>query len=191
MTKKKMSPGMKYGLGLLAGVAVLGVAAVAFADDEPSGSGGDEPSGSGGDGSSTPAGGGDSTPRRSSTPRATPPPNLSGDPKGYNATMFGTPGAVRSAFETLGYSTPNVANLGPSTRSFQADYTAVSRGFTLGKLSLPNAPAVSALVRGQLEVDGDPGPNTLRALEIALLIKQSGALWYPLVSQARALATSS
>lgn len=184
----RLSTGAKIGLGLLAGTVIVGVAAAALAGDDEgssSGSGSSGGSGSGDSGTTLPprdgggSGGGGS-------PRPSPPPNVSGDPKGFNTAMLGTPAKVRSAYETLGYSTPNASNLGPSTRSFQADYNAVSKAFAAGTLTLPNAPAVAELVRGTLAVDGDPGTNTLRALEIALLIKQSGALWYPLVTQARA-----
>lgn len=135
----QLTPGIKVGLGLLAAVVVVGVAAVALADD---------------------------------------------DPKGFNSALLGTPADIQRGYATLGYNTPSAASLGPSTRSFQVDYNAVSKAFADGVLTLPQAPAVAALVRGALVVDSDPGPNTLRALEIALLVRQSGARWYPLAAEA-------
>lgn len=119
---------------------------------------------------------------------SSPPPNVSGDPAGYNTQMFPASSAVRSGFQSLGYSTrTDPVGVHPSTRAFQEDYNAIAAGLASGAVVPPAevAPAVVALFRGHLDTDGIAGRYTLRALEIALMYLQAGGRWYPLVQQAK------
>lgn len=106
------------------------------------------------------------------------PPNFSGDPAGYNTELFPGPTPIRVALNTLGY---NIAYTGgelapngtpnSEVQRFQSDYNKVVRGIDVGKVKLPTSvpqPKRLKVLRGLLVVDGIPGKNSLKALEIAL-----------------------
>lgn len=91
------------------------------------------------------------------------PPNMTGNPQGYNTTMFPGFPQVHQAFESLGYS------VGPDTgkhprqggvTQFQKDWNAVSRASKSGKI-----PSYEYII-GELDEGEKAGKNTLRALEI-------------------------
>lgn len=122
------------------------------------------------------------------------PPNISGDPEGYNTTRFPSPGPVRMALITMGYKVEaNDETLVPNNkpnaevRRFQTDWNRVIRGIDSGKVKLPdiNEPQLKHY-RGLLDEDGIPGKNTLNALEIVwtLMLRHVFTLrWSQLVGQ--------
>lgn len=123
-----------------------------------------------------------------------PPPNISGDPEGYNTKIFASPFPVRQAMAVLGYDVAyfdgdgkpiETAAPGPQVRNFSQDYNRVSSAVTAGKVSVPGD-AVSkptGVIAKPLDV---PGETFLRALEIAYLNQQNkGIGWTGLVSEAK------
>jgi hypothetical protein len=105
------------------------------------------------------------------------PPNISGDPMGYNTKVWPSPGPVRLALKAAGYEVPYSTEplTNPSkpvdeqVRLFQRDWNRVINGIDSGKVKLPSDPADPSLIRslrGLLDDDGVPGKNTLNALEI-------------------------
>ena len=105
------------------------------------------------------------------------PPNISGDPAGYNTKVWPSPGPVRLAMKAAGYdvaySTEPLTNpANPNNeqvRRFQREWNRVIKGIDAGKVKLPSDPADGSLIRnlrGLLDDDGVPGKNTLNALEI-------------------------
>jgi hypothetical protein len=105
------------------------------------------------------------------------PPNVSGDPEGYNTQRYPHPGAVRLTMTGLGYKVEyNGETLVPNNQphpqvtKFQNDWNRVIRGLDSGKVKFPTSvsdPSKIAAFRGLVDVDGIPGKNTLNAMEIA------------------------
>jgi len=99
------------------------------------------------------------------------PPNISGDPEGYNTELYGDPHPVRMGLAYLGYdialntepvgsqSSPNAAAL-----QFQKDY---NKGAGDG-LQMTQGPLSGQPITGHLKEDGWPGDDTLNALELAV-----------------------
>lgn len=125
------------------------------------------------------------TPGPSPTPVAPKPPNISGDPQGYNTQMFPDSQAVRSIFEQMRYVDDLPPESPPSkqtVRNFQQHWNALTNAVAAGKLSQYKGLNQFDNLRGTLSVDGIPGPNTLRALEIAYLFQSSNPQtvgWFP------------
>jgi hypothetical protein len=104
------------------------------------------------------------------------PPNISGDPQGYNTTRFTSPAPVRLTLIFLGFKVEsNDQTLVPNNKPhpevsrFQREWNRVIRGIDAGKVVVPanmDDPLLKNL-RGLLDEDGIPGKNTLNALEIA------------------------
>lgn len=104
------------------------------------------------------------------------PPNISGDPQGYNTTRFESPAPVRLTLIFLGFKVEsNDETLVPNNQPngevmrFQREWNRVIRGIDSGKVKFPagmDDPLLKNL-RGVLTEDGIPGKNTLNALEIA------------------------
>jgi hypothetical protein len=128
----------------------------------------------GADGKDRPSGGGGGS---SKGGRATgKPPNISGDPQGYNTTRFTSPAPVRLTLIFLGFKVEsNDQTLVPNNKPhpevsrFQREWNRVIRGIDAGKVVFPanmDDPLLKNL-RGLLDEDGIPGKNTLNALEIA------------------------
>ena len=124
------------------------------------------------------------------------PPNISGDPAGYNTTQFPGPGPIRLAMLSQGYKvSANDRPLNPDDESnphvmkLQSDWNKVIRGLDSGRVKLPKGasqPKLFKHFKGILKVDGIPGKNTLNALEIILTNYTKNALfWNKLRSQAR------
>ena len=88
------------------------------------------------------------------------PPNTSGDPKGYNATLFPNFRSVRKALRRLGYKTSMANAKAPASivRHFQRDYNHCSI----------DAHPSWGVVRIDGKIDGKDGRHPLNALEIAL-----------------------
>ncbi len=91
------------------------------------------------------------------------PPNISGDPKGYNSQMWEGLENVAHAFRFLGYQGSDGIGI---TRQFQGDWNRVSQRVATN----PNFQAFdwNHVPQGNVIVDGDPGPQTLNALEVAI-----------------------
>ena len=93
------------------------------------------------------------------------PPNISNDPSGYNTRLFQNENDVAKALEYLGYRSPDGNAM---IRRFQRHWNLVSS-------RLAYAPALYASVQfahepiGNLQVDGDIGPNVLNGIEIAIV----------------------
>lgn len=104
------------------------------------------------------------------------PPNISGDPQGYNTTRFSSPAPVRLTMIFLGFKVEHndqtlVPNNqpNPEVMRFQREWNRVIRGIDSGRVKFPadmDDPLLKNL-RGVLTEDGIPGKNTLNALEIA------------------------
>jgi hypothetical protein len=118
-----------------------------------------------------PASGGTSGSRGGGT--ASNPPNISGDPKGYNSAMWQTPRNVREILKMLGYSitvndTPVKNNA--AARKFQGHYNLASKGGMTEQV--PGGPAAALVQPGTLSAtgtvleDGTMGKHSLNALEI-------------------------
>ncbi len=93
------------------------------------------------------------------------PPNISGGPGGYNSQLFGDESDVARALQYLGYLSPDGNAM---IRRFQRHWNLVISRIALvpdryRSISFPHVP------EGNLQVDGDIGPNTLNALEIAMV----------------------
>ena len=105
-------------------------------------------------------------------PPAGNPPNTSGDPAGYNTSMFTGTVSVRQWFITQGYGvTLNDSPLAKNgkVKQFQRDYNKVAKRVG-GNM-------------GQLKVDGTAGVNTLNALEISWsMVNSMGMAWGNIVS---------
>ncbi|MCA9686020.1 MAG: hypothetical protein KC457_27860 [Myxococcales bacterium] len=105
------------------------------------------------------------------------PPNMSGNPEGYNTKLFPSPLAVRIAMKALGYSVEiegeplvGFAETHGEVQHFQEDWNTVIKAIDRGKVKLSkNVPEYKylAMYRGLLTVDDVPGKYTLRAVEIA------------------------
>ena len=91
------------------------------------------------------------------------PPNISGDPKGYNTQMWEGLENVAHAYRFLGYQGSDGIGI---TRQFQGDWNRVSQRVATN----PNFQAFDwrHVPQGNVIVDGDPGPQTLNALEVAI-----------------------
>jgi len=91
------------------------------------------------------------------------PPNISGDDAGYNTKMWQGLKNVADALLFLGYRGTDGVGM---TRQFQGDYNRVSQRAATD----PNFAALdwNVVPRGNLIVDGDPGTQTVNALEIAI-----------------------
>ena len=124
------------------------------------------------------------------------PPNMSKDPKGYNTELFPGPEPVRLALLAVGGYKVDFSDqqLGgdddshPEVERFQADYNKVIRGIDKGRVKLPTdgkEPKKLDYLRGILVVDGIPGKNTLKALEIVFVnYSQNGLHWRTVVKDA-------
>jgi hypothetical protein len=183
--------GVVGGAGLLAfGLYKLGQrlgwwgASAIVIDDSSDGSGG----------GSTPSRN-DDTPARAGTRAVGKPPNVSGDPEGYNTQRYPHPGAVRLTMTALDYKVEYsaqtlVPNNQPNTEvtKFQREWNKVIRGLDSGKVVFPSPVDDSSKLRdfrGLLDEDGIPGKNTLNAMEIAFNNQLKNKMpWRSLVVQA-------
>lgn len=123
------------------------------------------------------------------------PPNVSGDPQGYNTQRYPHPGAVRLTMTALGYKVAYSAETlvpnnqpHPEVRRFQREWNKVIRGLDLGRVKFPEPvddPSKLKFFRGVLSDDGIPGKNTLNAMEIAVNNQLKNKMpWRNLVGQA-------
>lgn len=128
-------------------------------------------------------------PRPKPPPSGGHPPNISGDPEGYDTNMFRGAQMVRQWFVNMRYSIGNqflqeplIKNRG--VKKFQRDYNKVSVAVRQGRIKGlkgidPDFPM------GELRIDGTAGPNTLNALEIAFRMADAmGKAWVNLVRAA-------
>ena len=97
-------------------------------------------------------------------------PNPSGDPKGYNTTLY--PGAfpVRMALSGLGYDISLSAATAPlSTAQDRAAVRKFQKDYSQGNVTVELGPYAGDAVPGYLEEDeGIAGKNVLNALEIVV-----------------------
>lgn len=92
------------------------------------------------------------------------PPNISGDPKGWNTTLWENDSRVAWGLARLGYP-ESLA----SARAFQTDWNRVVKAIRAGTLPVHSAtrPELAKAYRGTLREDNKPGRNTKNAMEIA------------------------
>lgn len=94
------------------------------------------------------------------------PPNITDDPKGWNTRMWRTRGDVVEALQLLGYQNGNMLH------RFQQNWNRVSMTISRSPdryASVPFAVKPSGLIR----IDGEPGTDTVNALEIAIINQRS------------------
>ena len=165
-----------------------GVPPVIFDDDEAAPGGG----GGGGGGSKPSA---NPPPKKRGRARGNP-PNITGDPQGYNTDLWPGPGPARLALLSQGYKVSAtdepLAPEGrphPQLRRMQEDWNKVIRGIDSGRVKLPqdvDEPGLLKHYRGLLVVDGIPGKNSLNALEILFSnYTKNAVFWTKLVAEAR------
>jgi hypothetical protein len=130
-----------------------------------------------------------SKPKPSGTTTTGGPPNTSGDPAGYNTTLFDSVAKVRYAFlDGAGYDAaqgklPSMEKTAAGraiVSRFQSDWNRVVAARSAGTWTAPvvKNPGHAEDLRGRLSVDGVPGKNTLNALEIVWTNKaQNGLDW--------------
>ena len=97
------------------------------------------------------------------------PPNITGNPQGYNSELWSRPGPIRLAMISQGYSVrANEQPLSPDdtphahVTQLQADWNKVIRGIDSGKVKLPKDVDESKLLkhyRGLLVIDGIVGKD--------------------------------
>ena len=107
------------------------------------------------------------------------PPNTSGSsPNGYNENIFRDEKDVANALMYCGYR----SSYGNSMlRAFQADWNRVSASLSVNRERYKNIPLVH-VPTGNLKTDGMIGPQSLRALEVALVNQRSGQVsWCGLI----------
>lgn len=93
------------------------------------------------------------------------PPNISGDPAGYNTQMFRNENDVGMALQYLGYRSPDGNAM---LRKFQQHWNLVISRIAYVPDRYRNIP-FPHVPQGNLRVDGDIGPHSLNALEIAIV----------------------
>jgi len=105
-----------------------------------------------------------------------PPPNVSHDEAGYNQKMFPDEAAVGRALMYIGYRGTNGRGL---LKDFQAEWNQLVQRIALD--SPFQAIQWARVPVGNLVVDGNIGPRTLNALEIAVMNQQAGISWLGLL----------
>jgi hypothetical protein len=107
----------------------------------------------------------------------TDPPNVSGDPSGYNHGRFTDDRSIFNALRELGYD--ERLGLIEMLQSFQTHYNLVTGAVA----SLPAMGRIDwAIVpTGNLRADGHAGPKTLNAIDIALFNQENGVDWIDVV----------
>jgi hypothetical protein len=123
------------------------------------------------------------------------PPNVSGDPAGYNSGLWSDPRPVRQALAVLGYSIElGLTNPIPSgvATKFQRDWNTVANAIWSGLIARPGGPGPwPAALRGVLDPDGSAGKATHNAIEIAYRNQgQNSLVWQQIVQQAKAAGAS-
>jgi hypothetical protein len=105
------------------------------------------------------------------------PPNITGNPAGYNTKLFQSDQQVVNILSELGYAWEGEQkfDFSRAVRQFQADYNALSNSIP-AKRRLQDVTWVR-VPRGHLVADGSVGPVTLNALEIALVNQRGGVSW--------------
>lgn len=132
-------------------------------------------------------------------------PNVSGDPAGYNTSLYPSPSPVKLALRTVGYQVPwtfetrNISlnpelpggeGLMPSPFwiAAQRDWNKVTRAIREGKIAQPKSNTGTAAYpfKGTLDTDGLGGPQSLNALEIMVHNQQkAGIHWQTLATRAK------
>jgi len=93
------------------------------------------------------------------------PPNISGDPAGYNTRTFRDEDDVGHALQYLGYQSPDGNAM---IRRFQRHWNLVISRLAIVPDRYRNI-QFAHIPQGNLRVDGKIGPHTLNALEIAMV----------------------
>ena len=109
-----------------------------------------------------------------------PPPDISRDPAGYNTSLWPDEDAVARALVYLEYKGSNGRGL---LRSFQSEWNYVVQRVA-GDPSFKGIDWARVPV-GNLVADGNIGPRTLNALEIAAMNQDNGVSWKGLVHSAK------
>ena len=110
------------------------------------------------------------------------PPNVSQGEHGYNSKMFRNESDVGRGLLYLGYSSPDGNAM---LRAFQSDWNLVSTAIAMSPDRYGGI-EFAILPQGNLQQDGDIGPNTLNALEVAMGNQRlAGVRWHDLVEMMR------
>lgn len=107
---------------------------------------------------------------------STPPPDVSRNPDGYNTALWPDEDAVGRALVYLGYQGVNGRGL---LRSFQSEWNRVVQHVAAD----PSFKGIdwARVPVGNLVADGNIGPRSLNALEIAVMNQDNGVSWRGLV----------
>lgn len=106
------------------------------------------------------------------------PPNISEDPAGYNTVAFRNEDDVAHALQYLGYQSPDGNAM---IRRFQRHWNLVISRIAYSPERYRNVPFIY-LPQGNLTVDGEIGPHTLNAIEVAMINqRESPDLQWPSV----------
>ena len=106
------------------------------------------------------------------------PPNVTGNPAGYNTKLFQTDGQVVDVLAELGYAAgrgEQKFDFGRAVAQFQSDYNALSNSIP-AKRELQNVNWVR-VPKGHVVADGMVGPVTMNAMEVALVNQRGGIPW--------------
>lgn len=106
------------------------------------------------------------------------PPNVSQDPAGYNTRAFRREEDIAAALHYLGYQSPDGDAM---IRRFQRHWNGVISKIALAPRRYSGL-TWAYIPEGNLRTDGEIGPHTLNALEIAVMNQRtSGDLAWPAV----------
>lgn len=103
------------------------------------------------------------------------PPNISQGAGGYNGRMFSDENDVGDALNYIGYSSPDGNAM---LREFQRHWNGVIAPLA-GEPNLFGNITFAYLPEGNLRVDGEIGPHTLNALEVAVINQRMANLPWP------------
>jgi len=107
------------------------------------------------------------------------PPNVSQGDIGYNDKLFRNEGDVARALLYLGYESPDGNAM---LKGFQRHWNGVISAISYSPMRFANV-QFAIIPQGNLRTDGDIGPHTLNALEVAMMNQRSAGLpWTEVVS---------
>jgi len=103
------------------------------------------------------------------------PPNISQGAGGYNDRMFHDEDAIGQALNYIGYSSPDGNAM---LRQFQRHWNGVISAIAYAPNKYANV-RFQYIPEGNLRTDGDPGPHSLNALEVAVINQRMSDLTWP------------
>lgn len=110
------------------------------------------------------------------------PPNVSGNSARYNTKLFRSEGDVAAALNYIGYQSPDGNAM---LRRFQRDWNFVSNRIAMSPMLYADI-TFAYLPQGIVKQDGEIGPQSLNALEVAVVNQRMADLpWHELVMAMR------